>query len=80
MTDGGLDNYITYIKEHNFNTWIHAYQPDDEKKADYAAGRPNFRQLYDIQSSPKLFLLDKEKRIIAKQITYDQLDKIIDES
>jgi hypothetical protein len=80
MTEGGIENYKAYTKEHNFTTWIHAYQPDEDKKADYAAGRPNFRQLYDIQSSPKLFLLDKEKRIIAKQITYDQLDKIIDES
>ncbi len=80
MTEGGINNYINYTKEHNFNTWIHAYQPEEEKKADYAAGRPNFRQMYDIQSSPKLYLLDSEKRIIAKQITYEQLDKIIEET
>ncbi len=80
MTDGGLDNYKKYIVEHHFTTWIHAYQTDEQKKADYAAQRPNFRQLYDIKQTQKLYLLDKEKRIIAKQVTYDQLYKIIDES
>jgi thiol-disulfide isomerase/thioredoxin len=80
MTDGGLDNWKKYITEHQFTTWMHGYQPDAQRKADNDAGRANFRQLFDIQNTPKLFLLDKEKRIIAKQLTYDQLDHVIDDN
>lgn len=77
MTDGGKESWVRYIKDNNLSDWIHAYQPEEMKQADYAAGRANFRQLYDIVSTPKLFLLDKEKRILAKQLTFDQLDDLL---
>jgi protein-disulfide isomerase len=77
MTDGGKEGWIQYIKDNNLSGWTHVYQPEEQKKADYAAGRPNFRQLYDIVSTPKLFLLDKDKRILAKQLTWDQLDDLL---
>jgi thiol-disulfide isomerase/thioredoxin len=78
MTDGGLDTWKQYIREHQFTQWIHVYQTEEQKKADYNANRPNYRQLYDIQTTPKLFLLDKDKRIIAKQLTWDQLDDLLE--
>jgi hypothetical protein len=77
MTDGGLDNWKKYIVENKFTSWIHAYQTEAVRKAESNAGKANFRQLYDIQTTPKLFLLDKEKRIIAKQLTYDQMDDVL---
>jgi thiol-disulfide isomerase/thioredoxin len=77
MTDGGLDNWKKYITEHRFTSWVHAYQTDEQKKSDYDNGRPNFRQLYDIVTTPKLYLLDKDKKIIAKQLTYDQIDDVL---
>ena len=77
MTDGGLQNWKTYITEHQFTNWIHAYQTDENRKKDNADGKPNFRQLYDIVSTPKLYLLDKDKHIIAKQLTYQQLDDLL---
>jgi hypothetical protein len=80
MTDGGIDAYKKYIVKHNFSSWMHAYQTEEQRKADGDANRPNFRQLYDIQSSPKIFLLDDLKRIKAKQITWDQLDNILDQA
>jgi peroxiredoxin len=77
MTDGGVPAWKKYIIENKFTQWIHAYQTQEQKDADYAANRPNFRQLYDITTTPKLYLLDKEKRIIAKQLTYDQIDDLL---
>jgi len=77
MTDGGKESWVRYIKDNNLSGWIHAYQPEEMKQAEYAAGRANFRQLYDVSTTPKLFLLDKEKRILAKQLTYDQLDDLL---
>lgn len=77
MTDGGKDAWMQYIREHNLNGWVHVYEPEGVQKADAAAGRPNYRQLYDIISTPKLYLLDKNKHIIAKQLTCDQLDDLL---
>ncbi len=38
----------------------------------------DFTQLYDIHGTPQLFLLDKEKHIIAKQFSVNQLLKILE--
>jgi peroxiredoxin len=77
MTDGGLDNWKKYIVENRFTSWIHAYQPEEQRKKDNEAGRPNFRQLYDVAQTPRLYLLDKDKRIIAKQLTFEQIDDLL---
>lgn len=37
----------------------------------------DFTQLYDIHGTPQLFLLDKNKRIVAKQFSVNQLEKIL---
>ena len=38
----------------------------------------NYQNTYDIFSTPKVFLLDKDKRIIAKSISISQLEEMID--
>ena len=38
----------------------------------------NFTRLYDIHGTPQLFLLDKNKHIIAKQFSVNQLKKILE--
>ncbi|MEN9298244.1 MAG: hypothetical protein RLZZ429_557, partial [Bacteroidota bacterium] len=45
--------------------------------AEERAGVPNYRQLYDIFKTPTLYLLDKDKRIIAKQLSLEQFDDLI---
>ena len=37
-----------------------------------------FRRNFDIQSSPVLYVLDKEKKIIAKRISYEQAIEMIE--
>ena len=39
--------------------------------------KTNFGYFYDLQSTPRIFLLDKDKRILAKQITVERLDDIL---
>lgn len=58
--------------------WIQAYQTAAAKSAEEKAGIPNFRQLYDIFKTPTLYLLDKDKRIIAKQLSLEQFDALMD--
>lgn len=39
----------------------------------------NFRALYDITSTPTVFLLDKDKKIIAKKISVETLEQIVND-
>ncbi len=38
----------------------------------------NFRSIYDVSSTPKIYLLDKNKEIIAKQLSSEQLGGMIE--
>lgn len=57
--------------------WIHVHQTDAMRKEEEKAGKPNFRQLYDMRSTPTIYLLDKEKRIIGKNISVNDVDKLL---
>ncbi|TNF50359.1 MAG: DUF5106 domain-containing protein [Bacteroidetes bacterium] len=39
----------------------------------------NYHQTYDIYSTPKIWVLDKEKKIIAKGLSIEQLDSFFDQ-
>ena len=78
MTDGGKDNWIKYIKEHNLKGWSHIYQTEETKEAILKSNKPGYRQLYDVYQTPTVYLLDKDKNIIAKKITYLQVDEFMD--
>ncbi|MDR1343142.1 MAG: DUF5106 domain-containing protein [Prevotellaceae bacterium] len=71
-----------YIAEHQYD-WVYAW--DGVEGAD-RSGKPttfsvgsNFRALYDIYSTPTIFLLDKNKRIIAKRMSIETLEKILND-
>jgi len=80
MTDGGKEAWLKYIRTHDLKDWIHVYQTQEMKDAESAANRPGFRQLYDVYQTPMLYLLDKDKRIIAKKLNYEQLDQVMEVS
>jgi len=61
------DKWIAYMEKHEYD-WINV--------ADFELRSP-FREFYDIDSTPKIFLLDKDKKIIAKKIGHEQLEKIL---
>jgi len=77
MVDGGRANWVKFIQDNNLKDWIHVYETKAQHDADEAAGKASYKQLYDVYQTPTLFLLDKDKRIIAKKLTYQQFDKII---
>ncbi len=77
MVDGGQENWLNFIRTHNLGDWINVYQTTAQHDAVANAGRPDYRQLYDVYQTPVLYLLDKEKRIIAKKLTYQQVDEVI---
>jgi peroxiredoxin len=77
LVDGGQDKWRQFIQEHNLKDWLHVYQTKAQSDADIAASRPAYKQLFDVYQTPTLFLLDKDKRIIAKKLTYQQFDEVI---
>lgn len=79
--DGKQDvkpEWLKFIKDNNISDWTHAYKTRQMEDDDYAAQRPGFRQLYDINMTPTIYLLDKEKRIIGKKLSLLQLNELLE--
>ena len=77
MVDGGNEAWVQFIKDHNLTDWIHVYETKEHQDAGEKAGQPNYRQLYDVYQTPILYLLDKDKHIVAKKLSYQQIDEVI---
>ena len=69
-TEIELDKWRKFVNEKGISDWINV--------ADSTLMRVNFRELYDIKSTPKLFILDKNKKIIGKGIGAEQLPEFMD--
>ena len=76
-TDGKKSDWLNFIHSHHLNEWTHVYYSKEADDARTSAGVPGYSQLYDVQSFPTLYLLDKDKRIIAKKLTLEQIDEIL---
>lgn len=62
------DSCWDYIKEHEMDQWINVNDPNMKSK---------FLQKYMAQRTPKIFVLDKEKHILMKDIDAEQLDEFM---
>jgi hypothetical protein len=69
--------WTEYIRTHNLNEWVHLYQSTQMRKAEQASQTPGFRQAYDVFQTPTIYLLDEQKRIVAKKINPEQVDEIL---
>ena len=69
--------WVKYIREHNLGDWVNVYQTKEVETAITVAQKPGYRQLYDVTQTPTVYLLDKDKRIIAKKLTWQQLDELL---
>ncbi len=69
--------WLKYLREHNLGEWVNVYQTKEIETANYAAQKPGYRQLYDVTLTPTIYLLDKNKSIIAKKLTWQQLDELL---
>ena len=59
------------------SVWLQAYETKEAKEATEKSGQANYRQLFDIIKTPTFYLLDKDKHIIAKQLSLEQFDDIL---
>jgi thiol-disulfide isomerase/thioredoxin len=76
--DNAKKEWLKFIAERQLTDWTHVYKTKEMEAADLAAQKPGFRQLYDITSTPVLYLLDKDKNIIGKKLTILQLNELLE--
>ncbi|MEO6683551.1 MAG: redoxin domain-containing protein [Ginsengibacter sp.] len=71
------ENWVNFIKEHKMDEWTNVFETEEQRKAVENAKTPSYKQLYDVIQTPTLYLLDNEKRIIAKKLTLEQMDEVL---
>jgi thiol-disulfide isomerase/thioredoxin len=64
----GKVKWIDYINENGFYDWVNCWNPYDF----------TYKNIYDVMTTPQLFVLDKNKEIVAKRIAPEQAEKIIE--
>ncbi len=77
-TDGTKKDWLDFINEQHLQEWTNVYYSKAADKARTDNGIPGYSQLYDVMIFPTLYLLDKDKRIVAKKLTYQQIDEALE--
>lgn len=57
-----------YVDENEIGEWIHVVDP---------LGRSRFMTLYDLKTTPQIYILDKDKKILSKRLGAEQLDELM---
>lgn len=68
-TQTDKEEWTKYIEEKGYDEWINAWDPYN---------LTNFRFFYNIYSTPTIYLLDENKKIIAKRIGHETLRNILE--
>ena len=68
-TQTNKTEWLEYLDKNNFD-WINVYDKYN---------LTNFRFFYNIYSTPTIYLLDKDKKIIAKRVDYKTIEKILEQ-
>lgn len=77
IKDDIVSQWTKFIDDHKLNEWTNVYQSLDLKLAEEKEKRAGFHQLYDITVTPTIYLLDKDKRIIGKKLTLEQINDLL---
>ncbi|MBN2523088.1 MAG: redoxin domain-containing protein [Bacteroidales bacterium] len=67
-TGNDREKWEKYITDNNLN-WINGWDPER---------RSNFDFFYNVQSTPVLYILDRDKSIIAKKLSIDDIPSFIE--
>lgn len=68
-TDDNINDWKKYIRDHDLN-WLNVNGTQSVSK--------DFHELYDVYSTPTMYLLDAQKTIIAKRLSATQLEGFIE--
>jgi thiol-disulfide isomerase/thioredoxin len=78
VNEDAINEWKTFIRKTG-KGWAHVHQTKEMRDAEEKAQQANFRQLYDMRSTPTLFLLDKDKRIVAKNLGLEDLNNVLEQ-
>jgi thiol-disulfide isomerase/thioredoxin len=65
--EDGKVEWVDFVNEHKIYDWINAWNPYDYK----------YKIVYDIKSTPQIFILNKNKEIIGKRIGPENVTDLI---
>lgn len=73
-----LSAWKKFITDHQLEGWINGYQTEEDLNREIKEGKPTtIRQLYDVFKTPTFYLLDKDKKIIAKNLSIEQFNDFL---
>ena len=59
-----------YVDENEINDWMHTVDPYHRSK---------FSSLYNIKTTPQIYILDQNKEILSKRIGAEQLEEVMEQ-
>jgi thiol-disulfide isomerase/thioredoxin len=65
--EDGKVKWVNFVNDHRLYGWINAWNP-------YSY---DFKLKYDIMATPQIFILDENKKILAKRIGPEQVEEIL---
>lgn len=68
-TGGTKDEWLKFIKDHHLEDWINTWDPDEQS---------NYHRLYDVYSTPLIYVLDENKKILAKRLDPEQVNGFLE--
>lgn len=77
LTEKTPDLWREYITAHHIEDWVNVYQSPAMAEAENKSQKPGFRQMFDVTMTPTILLLDDQKRIIAKKLSWEQINDFL---
>ena len=69
-TQTNKKEWLDFLEEHELNGWLNVWDPDQVS---------NFQVNYNTRTTPMIYLLDSDKKIIAKKLTVEQVKQLLDQ-
>jgi thiol-disulfide isomerase/thioredoxin len=74
------EQWLSFLRDKKIGDWVNVYQTTATADAEAKANKATYRQLYDVVVTPTMFLLDKDKRIVAKKLSIEQINDFLEVS
>ena len=69
-TQDNKKEWLNFIDEHGLDGWLNVWDPNQVS---------NFRVNYNVRTTPMIYLLDKDKKIIAKNLSVENTKRLLNQ-
>jgi thiol-disulfide isomerase/thioredoxin len=67
-TEDNYENWLKFLKENSIEEWTNLYDP---------TGNMKLVTRFDLYKTPRVFILDKDKKIISNNIEIEEIEKYL---